>query len=293
MKHLAGSPALAAVLHEKTSCSRADRHACRVAPAADRLGPQQVGQSKRQLQMHTARARDEWSTTAAMPTRRLATILCADVVGYSRLMQDDDNRTLETLKRYRTSIGEICFVHHGRIVNTPGDSVLVEFSSAVEAFAAAIEIQDSIEDSNSRLESHRRMHFRIGLDLGDILVDSDGSVYGTGVNIAARMQALAGYGGIVMSGKVFDEVSSHFQRRFHALGRRRVKNIRDRVRAYELRSPVLATVFHCNEAPGPVAILRGLLIASAHYLFASSGPLGALRCALVPARIIYRTGQMP
>ncbi|MFL6580576.1 MAG: adenylate/guanylate cyclase domain-containing protein [Burkholderiales bacterium] len=209
-----------------------------------------------------------------MPTRRLAAILCADAIGYSRLMQDDDHHTLETLKRYRACISKICVVHNGRVVNTPGDSILVEFSSAIEAFAAAIEIQDSIKRGNGQLELQRRMYFRIGLDLGDILVDSDGSVYGNGVNIAARMQALAGHGGIVMSGKVFDEVSARLQYRFHALGRRRVKNIRDRVRAYEFTIAARGTIPTRNCVQRLAEILSGVLIATAD-LFASAGSPGA------------------
>jgi class 3 adenylate cyclase len=285
MKPLANFAELASVVPEKPSRTPAKR-VCRVASAESNCISRARHSQENQLighpRMNGPGARKESLSAAAMPTRRLATILCADVVGYSRLMQDDDNRTLGTLKRHRTLIAEICFVHHGRVVNMPGDSVLVEFSSAVEAFAAALEIQESIESSNSQLESPRRMHFRIGLDLGDILVDSDGSVYGTGVNISARMQALAGHGGIVMSGKVFDEVSAHFQPRFHALGRRRVKNIRNRVRAYEVTSASFAAVSSGRAAAGPVAFMRGLLIAAADYFFPSAGRLGAHALASLP-----------
>ena len=210
----------------------------------------------------------------AMPKRRLATILSADVVGYSRLMQQDDCRTLETLKWNRTRIGEISAIHHGRVVNTPGDSILVEFSSAVEAFAAAVEMQDCIERRNQELDQRQRMHFRIGMDLGDILVDSDGSVYGNGVNIAARMEAMARQGGIVMSGKVFDEVAARLQHRFHDLGRRRVKNIRDRVRAYEVM-PRTATDRSIQAAPRLATIARGLLTVAVNYLVSSLGALDA------------------
>jgi len=284
MKPLADFAALASV-PEKTSRTPAKR-ACRVASAESNCVSRARHSQENQLighhRMSGPGARRESLSAAAMPTRRLATILCADVAGYSRHMQDDDNRTVGTLKRHRTSIAHISLVHHGRVVNMPGDSVLVEFSSAVEAFAAAVEIQDSIESSNNQVESPRRMHFRIGLDLGDILVDSDGSVYGTGVNISARMQALAGHGGIVMSGKVFDEVSAHFQSRFRALGRRRVKNIRNRVRAYEVKSPAFAAVSGSTAAAGPVAFVRGLLIAAADYLFPSAAPTGAHALASLP-----------
>ncbi len=211
----------------------------------------------------------------ATPKRRLATILLADVVGYARLMQQDDCATLEILKRHRARIGEISATHDGRIVNMPGDSIMVEFASALEAVAAAVEIQDSIEGSNQAAQPHQRMHFRIGMDLGDILVDADGSVYGNGVNIAARMEAVAPQGGIVMSGKVFDEVPPRLRHRFHALGSLQIKNIRDRVRAYQvLRQTAVkqrsdrsrsfelaASDRYINERGGLIAILHGLLSA--------------------------------
>jgi class 3 adenylate cyclase len=276
MKPLADFAAPASKLPENTSEEMVSRVACIENNRVDRARAQsQEGRLFRQHRMNGPSARKQWFSSPAMPTRRLAAILCADAIGYSRLMQDDDHHTLETLKRYRARISKICFVHNGRVVNTPGDSILVEFSSAVEAFAAAIEIQDSIKRGNGQLELQRRMYFRIGLDLGDILVDSDGSVYGNGVNIAARMQALADHGGIVMSGKVFDEVSARLQYRFHALGRRRVKNIRDRVRAYEFRIAARGTTSMPNYVQRLAEILSGVLIAAADYLFASAGSPGA------------------
>jgi class 3 adenylate cyclase len=275
MKPLADFAALVSELPENTPEEMVSFVARSENNHVDRaLAKSQEGHLLAHHRINTLSARKQWFSSPAIPTRRLAAILCADAIGYSRLMQDDDHHTLQILKRYRACISKICLVHSGRVVNTPGDSILVEFSSAVEAFAAAIEIQDSIKCGNGQLELQRRMYFRIGLDLGDILVDSDGSVYGNGVNIAARMQALAGHGGIVMSGKVFDEVSARLQYRFHALGRRRVKNIRDRVRAYEVKSPAVAKVARCDAAAGPMALLRGLLIAAADYLFPSAGPMG-------------------
>ena len=280
MRPLADFAALASELPENTSAEMVSRVACIEKNGVDRVRAQsQDGHPFHHHRMNRPSARKQWFSPPAMPTRRLAAILCADAIGYSRLMQDDDQHTLETLKRYRACIAKICLVHEGRVVNTPGDSVLVEFSSAVEAFAAAVEIQDSIESRNGQLELQRRMYFRIGLDLGDILVDSDGSVYGNGVNIAAR--TLAGHGGIVMSGRVFAEVSARLQYRFHALGRRRMKNIRDRVRAYEIRSAARSTISRRNSAKSLAELLRGLLIAAADYLFASAGSPGA-RGALAP-----------
>jgi len=208
--------------------------------------------------------------------RRLATILSADVVGYSRLMQADDLGTLATLKQRRAQIGEISAAHQGRVVNTPGDAILVEFCSAVEAFDAAVEIQDAIDASNEQLGPEKRMVFRVGLDLGDILVEADGSVYGNGVNIAARMESLAYPGGIVLSGKVFDEVHMRLPQRLHTLGRRRVKNIRDRVRAYEVM-PRTVTDRSILTAPRLAAIARGLLAAAVNCLVSSSAALDANR----------------
>lgn len=182
------------------------------------------------------------SIVRATPKRRLATLLSADVVGYSRLMQDDDIGTLETLNRHRTRFEQISALHQGRVVNMPGDAILVEFCSAVEALAAAIEMQDDVDTCNARLQPHKKMVFRIGLDLGDILVATDGSVYGNGVNVAARMEALAHPGGIVISGKVFDEVGFRLPQRFRALGKKHVKNIRGRVRAYEAMRPAAGGV---------------------------------------------------
>ena len=131
--------------------------------------------------------------------RKLAAILSADVVGYSRLMAADEAATVETLKAYRDIIVRLVARHGGRVVNAPGDALLAEFPSAVEAVQAAIEIQQSVEGHNIELEADRRMQFRIGVNLGDVIEESDGTIYGDGVNIAARMEALAEGGGATAS----------------------------------------------------------------------------------------------
>ena len=123
--------------------------------------------------------------------RKLAAILSADVVGYSRLMAANEAATVETLKSYRDIIARLVVRHGGRVVNAPGDALLAEFPSAVEAVQAAIEIQKSVEGHNIELEADRRMQFRIGVNLGDVIEEADGTIYGDGVNIAARMEALA------------------------------------------------------------------------------------------------------
>jgi adenylate cyclase len=123
--------------------------------------------------------------------RKLAAILSADVVGYSKLMADDESATVATLKQYRAAVERLINRHDGRIVNAPGDNMLTEFPRAVEAVQAAVEIQRNIEGRISELPEDRQMHFRVGLNLGDVIEEDDGTLYGDGVNIAARMEVLA------------------------------------------------------------------------------------------------------
>src|SRR5215510_4624243 len=128
--------------------------------------------------------------------RKLTAILSADVVGYSSLMAANEAATVDTLKSYRDIIARLVVRRGGRVVNAPGDALLAEFPSAVEAVQAAIEIQKSLEGHNIDLEPDRRMQFRIGVNLGDVIEEADGTIYGDGVNIAARMEALAEGGGV-------------------------------------------------------------------------------------------------
>ena len=166
--------------------------------------------------------------------RKLAAILSADVVGYSKLMADDEAATVKTLKQYRVVIGEVVESHKGRVVNAPGDNILAEFASAVEAVQAAVEIQKSIDGKNVDLPEQRRMRFRIGINLGDVIEEDDGTIYGDGVNIAARMEALAEVGGICISSKVLEEVESKLDLGFEYAGEQTVKNIAKPVRVYRV-----------------------------------------------------------
>jgi len=168
--------------------------------------------------------------------RKLAAILSADAVGYTRLMQADDAATVATLKEYRTAIGRIVQRHSGRVVNAPGDALLAEFGSALEAVRAAVEIQQNIEARNHELATDRQMHFRLGVDLGDVIEETDGTIYGDGVNIAARLEALADAGGICVSGAVFDQIEGKLRLTFESLGEQQVKNIAKPVRVYRLRT---------------------------------------------------------
>jgi adenylate cyclase len=156
--------------------------------------------------------------------RRLTTVLCADVHGYSRLMEADEAGTLATLRRYRTAIAGLVERHDGRIVNTWGDAVIAEFASVVEAVQCAVEIQQEISNQESDPPSAHRMRYRIGVNLGDVMVDGS-DIYGDGVNIAARLQELAEPGGVVISGPVYDQVHNKLSLGFDCLGQQQMKNV--------------------------------------------------------------------
>jgi adenylate cyclase len=156
--------------------------------------------------------------------RRLTTVLCADVHGYSRLMEADEAGTLATLRRYRTAIAGLVERHDGRIVNTWGDAVIAEFASVVEAVQCAVEIQQEISNQESDPPQAQRMRYRIGVNLGDVMVDGS-DIYGDGVNIAARLQELAEPGGVVISGPVYDQVHNKLSLGFDCLGQQQMKNV--------------------------------------------------------------------
>ena len=166
--------------------------------------------------------------------RRLAAILSADAAGYSRLMGDDEVATVHTLHNCRAIVSELIAAHHGRVVDSPGDNLLAEFGSAVDAVGAACEIQDKLRACNAELPEHRRMAFRIGVNLGEVLVE-DGRIYGDGVNIAARLEALAEVGGICVSAKVRDEVGRRIPVEFDDMGEHRLHNIATPVHAWGVR----------------------------------------------------------
>lgn len=165
--------------------------------------------------------------------RRLAAILAADVAGYSRLMGDDEHATLETLNAYRAVFREHIENHAGRVVDTAGDSILAVFESVVEAVRCAADIQTELVSLNEALREDRRMHFRIGVNLGDIIEQDDGSVYGDGVNVAARLEALAEPGGVIVSEAAYRQVEDKTNLRFTDIGEHEVKNIVRPVRAYQ------------------------------------------------------------
>ena len=166
--------------------------------------------------------------------RRLAAILAADVVGYSRLMEADEEATLATLNAYRQVIDGLIVDHRGRVFGSAGDSVIAEFASPVEAVRCAIDIQREIENRNADLPHERHMQYRVGVNLGDVMVDGD-NLLGDGVNIAARLEGLAEPGDIRISGTVFDQVDGKLDFGFDDLGAQQVKNIAKPVRVYRVR----------------------------------------------------------
>lgn len=174
--------------------------------------------------------------------RKLTTILASDVEGYSRLMSQDEEATLATLKEYRSVIFRLIDRHEGRVFNTGGDSVLAEFASAVEAVRCGISIQEELRVRNAELDQSRQLRFRIGINIGDVLIDGD-DLFGDGVNVAARLESVAPAGGICISESVFDQVKNKLSMGFEDIGPQQVKNIAEPVHAYKL-------------VPTPVAVLE-------------------------------------
>jgi adenylate cyclase len=166
--------------------------------------------------------------------RKLAAILSADVAGYSRLMGDDEAATVETLTKYRQVFADHISRHDGRVVDSPGDNLLAEFASPVEALIAAIDIQHDLAWRNRQHAEHRQMHFRIGLNLGDVIAKDDGTIYGDGVNIAARLEGLAVPGGICLSETIFLQTEGKIEAAFEDVGAHDVKNIAKPVRTYRV-----------------------------------------------------------
>src|SRR5216683_2533797 len=161
--------------------------------------------------------------------RKLTAILCADVFGYSRLMGENEEATLRTLSSHRKLIDSLIEQHHGRFVNSAGDSVLADFASVVNAVQCAVEIQTTLKAENASIPAKRRMEFRIGVNLGDVMVDGE-QIYGDGVNVAARLESLADPGGICISHTVHEQIKNKLTLSYADLGAQTVKNIAEPVR---------------------------------------------------------------
>src|ERR1700680_2587921 len=200
--------------------------------------------------------------------RRLAAILSADVYGYSRRMAEDEAATVSDLKQCRAIIDAQVREHHGRIVDAPGDNVLAEFPSAVEAVQCGVEVQRELTDRNTNLEPDRRMEFRIGIHVGDVILD-DGKIYGDGVNIAARLEGLAQPGGICISREVHHQIRRELDSDCEDISERQVKNIPRPVRVLPVRMGTTPIV-PATQQPSRRRVIIGS-IATLGVLAASAG----------------------
>jgi class 3 adenylate cyclase len=171
--------------------------------------------------------------SAAPVKRKLAAILAADAVGYSRMMAADEEGTMRILSAHRSVIDGIIQFHEGRIINTAGDSVLAEFASPTQAVRCAVEIQDALKTRNDSLPEERRLHFRIGVNLGDVMVKGE-DLLGDGVNVAARLEGIAEPGEIYLSSSVYDQIAGKLDLGFVDMGEQSLKNIDRPVRAYRV-----------------------------------------------------------
>jgi adenylate cyclase len=166
--------------------------------------------------------------------RKLTAILSADVVGYSRLMGEDEEATVQTLNKYKQMIFGLIEHHKGRLVDSPGDNILAEFTSVVDAVRCGVQIQEDLKANNEGLPENRKMEFRIGINIGDVIQDGE-RIYGDGVNVAARIESLADPGGICISRTAYDQVKSKINIDYEYLGEYEVKNIKEPVRVYRIR----------------------------------------------------------
>ena len=166
--------------------------------------------------------------------RKLAAILSADVKGYSRLMGEDEKGTVRTLNAYKEAMTDLIRHHDGRVVDAPGDNLLAEFASVMDAVECAVEVQKELKAKNTELPENQRMEFRIGVNIGDVIEEGK-KIYGDGINIAARVESLAEGGGICISGTVYDHVKNKLDLEYEFLGEKEVKNIAEPVRVYRVQ----------------------------------------------------------
>jgi adenylate cyclase len=175
--------------------------------------------------------------------RKLTTIFSADVAGYSRLMGEDEATTVKTLTAYRKILADLIRQHRGRVIDSPGDNLLAEFTSVVDAVQCAVSVQKEIQARNAELPEERKMRFRIGINLGDVIEEED-RIYGDGVNIAARLEGLADPGGICISKTAFDQIESKLPLGYEFMGEQEVKNIAKPVGAYRVLMEPRVKVAH-------------------------------------------------
>jgi len=187
-------------------------------------------------------------------TRKIAAILVADVVGYSRLTGADEERTLARLRALRSDlIDPAISVHHGRVVKRIGDGILIEFRSVVDAVRCAIEVQSGMIERNTGLPTERRIEFRVGIHLGDVVEEQDGDLMGDGVNIAARLEGIAKPGAICLSEDAYRQVKARLNLAVSDLGETQLKNIAEPIRVYSLQVGLAPQAKSTPQAPSAVA----------------------------------------
>jgi adenylate cyclase len=189
----------------------------------------------RRISFEGGGVRGERKLISQQMQRQLRAIFSADVKGYSRLMAEDEMWTIYTLNAYRDLIASRVQSHMGRIVDSPGDNILAEFGSVLDAVQCAVEIQKDLAAKNADLPDQSKMEFRIGINLGDVVLEK-GKIYGDGVNIAARIERLAEAGGICISGTVYDQIENRLPFSYEYLGEKLVKNITKPIRVYQVRT---------------------------------------------------------
>ncbi|RXT23868.1 adenylate/guanylate cyclase domain-containing protein [Rhizobium leguminosarum] len=228
--------------------------------------------------------------------RKLTTIFCADVQDYTRLMGADEEGTLASLKRCREAMGRLIESHGGRVINTWGDGLIADFPSVVEAVRAAVDTQNELAGFNARRPADGRMLFRIGINLGDVIVEGD-DIYGDGVNIAARLQTSAAAGGIVISSTVYDQVRNKVAVGFEFLGPLMVKNVDEGVPSYAVKIGDARDETPSAERSGPARLQPAPVMAAAkagttpapggHRLY---GVLGIIAAVLIGINLLSWQG---
>ena len=214
--------------------------------------------------------------------RKLSAILCADVKDYSRLMRADEDETIRTVTAYRTAIAKLVEQYRGRVVDSPGDNVLAEFGSGVDAVNCAVEVQRELAERNEELSADRKMEFRIGVNLGDVVQEGE-RIYGDGVNIASRIEGLAEGGGICISGTVYDSIEGKLGLEFENLGEHEVKNIDKLIRVYRVLSYPGAAAHRVVKAKKAVGrTWRNVILAIAAVLILGGGALAIWHFYLRP-----------
>ena len=218
--------------------------------------------------------------------RKLVTILSADVAEYSRLMTEDEEHTLRVFRQHSETFRALVELHHGRIFNTAGDAILAEFGSPVEAVRCATDIQAALRTRNDLLPPGRQVKFRIGVNLGDVMMQNS-DLMGDGVNVAARLQGAAEPGGICLSGSVYDQIRNKLSLSIESLGERRFKNIPQPVRTFTIAGTDGRLPGAKNSFTRPrISVMAG--VTAAVLLALAGGYWGYIRYERIPASSLFR-----